>query len=92
MVPWFINSGLTLTTMASQAPGPIELFGSCAASAWIWWPPAWDGKKKTVTTWAVGKSWLWNSMDLWIYYGYNWDLCILNPTGGMMFPSIISIS
>ena len=45
MVPWFINSGLTLTTMASQAPGPIELFGSCAASAWIWWPPAWDGKK-----------------------------------------------
>jgi len=49
-------------------------------------------KKKTVTTWAVGKSWLWNSMDLWIYYGYNWDLCILNPTGGMMFPSIISIS
>ena len=45
-------------------------------------------------------------MDLWIYYGYNlWiygyimditgiyvDLCILNPTGGMMFPSIISIS
>ena len=70
MVPWFINSGLTLTTMASQAPGPIELFGSCAASAWIWWPPAWDGKKKRSQLGLLEKV---GYGILWIY-GYIMDI------------------